>query len=97
MNAAIDRVSELHLHLVEETDDLSRARMHLELATLAVRDGKLDSATRHFREALLFDATLERARLGLEELGDLARSRPRIAPRGLLRGLLHRLRGGPRA
>lgn len=91
--APLDRVAELHLRLIEEQDDRARAGMHLELATLAVRDGKLEQAARHFREALLFDKTLDRARLGLEELGELSVLRPGFdRKRSKIRALLDRFR-----
>lgn len=91
--APLDRVAELHLRLIDEQDDRTRARMHLELASLAVRDGKLEQAARHFREALVFDQTLERARVGLEELGELSALRPAFdRKRGKIRALLERFR-----
>lgn len=96
MEVHLDRVAELHLRLVEEQDDRSRARMHLELATLAVREGKIEQAARHFREALLFDHSLERARVGLEELGELSALRPALdRRRGLVRAMLDKLRRRP--
>jgi hypothetical protein len=92
MEAHLDRVGELHVRLIDERDDRNRASMHLELATLALKDGKLDQAARHFREALVFDATLDRARRGLEDLGDLSRGRGDEGRRGFFRGLIDRLR-----
>lgn len=97
MDVGLDRVAELHLSLIEERDDRARARIHLELATLAVREGKLEQAARHFREALLFDRSLERARVGLEELGELSSLRPALdRRRSMVRSLLERFRGAKR-
>lgn len=67
-----NRVAELHVRLIDETDRLRRAGIHLELATIALGEGQFDHASRHFREALLLDASLERARTGLEHLGQRA-------------------------
>ena len=90
MNAEADRVSQLHLLLIDELDDLRRARFHLELAVIAVRDGQLDSAACHFREALHFDHTLELARKGLHELGELVREAPERC--GFFGALINRLK-----
>ncbi len=80
-----DRVAALHMQLIDETDPLRRAGIHLELASLGVAAGQFPTAARHFREALLLDATLEVARKGLARLG--ATELPRgPAPAGGLRG-----------
>lgn len=85
-----DRVAELHHRLVYETDGMIRAGLHLELATLAVADGRFEHAARHFREALLLDGRLDHARDGLAALGE--KLNPPSAPQGRLRGLLSRFR-----
>lgn len=85
-----DRVAALHLQLIEETDPLRRAGIHLELASLAVAGGQFQNAARHFREALLLDATLEVARKGLARLG--ATENPARPNPGGLRGWFSRLR-----
>jgi len=63
------RVDELQARLVDLQDPLGRARIHLELATLAMTDGRPEAAVRHLREALLLDRSLDRARTMLRELG----------------------------
>lgn len=92
INLDRDRVAELHLLLIDEQDRGRRASMHLELATLALRDGNLEQATRHFREALLLDDKLERARMGLRELGERSTIHATGSRRGLVRALVDRLR-----
>ena len=87
-----DRVAELHLKLVDEQDRGRRAAMHLELASLAVRGGNLEQAARHFREALWLEPNLERARAGLKDLGERASAQKSDGRRGLVRGLVDRLR-----
>jgi hypothetical protein len=90
LSSGQDRVAELHYRLVYETERLVRAGIHLELATLAVGDARFEDAARHFREALLLDARLVRARDGLSELGQRAQEKP--AARTGVRGFLDRLR-----
>ena len=68
-SADSDRIATLHLQLIDEIDPLRRAGVHLELATLSLGAGQFESAARHFREALVLDTTLERARAGLRSLG----------------------------
>ncbi len=86
-----DRTAALHLQLIDEQDRGRRAGMHLELASLAVRDGNIEQAARHFREALWHEPTLERARAGLRDLGEQVNpQRPR---KSILRMLMTRLRG----
>lgn len=84
-------MADLHHRLVYETDPFTRATIHLELATLAVGDGNFDSAARHFREALLLDSRLDRAREGLRGLGE-HHHRPAGPRPGGLRGLWERVR-----
>lgn len=92
-NIEHDRVAELHLKLVDEPDRGRRASMHLELASLALRDGNLEQAARHFREALWLEPTLERARAGLRELGERSTVVTKAeGRRGLVKGLVDRLR-----
>lgn len=80
------RALELHRELMEQTDPAHRARVHLELGTIALREGRMDSAVRHFREALTLDPRLDAARRRLAEIGQ--RESP-VPPR--VRGLLSRL------
>ncbi|MDP2309148.1 MAG: hypothetical protein Q8P18_24205 [Pseudomonadota bacterium] len=92
INLDRDRVAELHLQLIDEQDRARRASMHLELASLALREGNLDQATRHFREALLLDDKLDRARIGLRELGERSTIHVSAGRRGMMRSLLERFR-----
>lgn len=86
-----DRVAEIHHQLVFESDGVIRAALHLELATLAVSNGRFESAAVHFREALFLDGRIERARTGLHELGEkLHPEKPRS---GRVRSWFGRLRG----
>lgn len=85
-----DHVAELHHRLIDEPDAFIRAAIHLELAAHAVASGQFESATRHFREALLLDGRLDRARRGLAELSD--RSPRAAAPKSGWRRLVSRLR-----
>jgi hypothetical protein len=85
-----ERIAALHVELVTEQDDHRRARLHLELAGLCVAAGHLEHAARHFREALLFEPSLQAARTGLEGLA--ARARPERPPRARMRDLLGRVR-----
>ena len=70
-------------------------REALELGRLALRDGRLEVAVRHLREALLLDGRMESARQLLADLGEgsriVKRSRGR---RAAMRGLLGRVRKG---
>ena len=85
------RIAELHRRLVEETDDALRARMHLELGAIAVRQGDLDAGRRHFREALAFEPGLSAARA---ELARLTGAHPEgTRRRNVLRRALGRLTG----
>lgn len=90
MRADPDRVSSLHMRLLEEHDPLKRAALHLELATLQMSNGQFEQAGRHFREALHLDATLEVARQRLHELGVVGKRQ-----KTGLRNLVSRLWGRP--
>jgi hypothetical protein len=92
INLDRDRVAQLHLLLIEEQDRGRRAAMHLELASLALRDGNLEQSARHFREALLLDDKLERARTGLKELGERSTFHTSAGRRGLMRSIVDRLK-----
>lgn len=92
INLDRDRVAELHMRLIDEQDRGRRASMHLELASLALRDGNLEQAARHFREALLLDDKLERARVGLKELGERSTLHASGGRRGFMRVLVDKLR-----
>lgn len=63
-------VEELHRGLMEELDPSRRGNIHVELGKIALKDGRLDAAARHFREALELDPRLEQARRWLEEIGE---------------------------
>ena len=69
------RVAELHRLLVEEQDERQRAEAHMELGRIAVEQRRPDMAIRHFREALLLQPGLERARQALRTLGEYSRVR----------------------
>jgi tetratricopeptide (TPR) repeat protein len=69
------RVAELHRLLVEEQDERQRAEAHLELGRIALEQRRPDLAIRHFREALLLQPGLERARQALRTLGEYSRVR----------------------
>jgi tetratricopeptide (TPR) repeat protein len=76
-----DRAAELRRLLVEEPDARRRAEAHFELGRLALGKRRPDLAIRHFREALLLEPKLERARAALRNLGELSRVRdPSFAP-----------------
>jgi hypothetical protein len=62
------RIAQLHVALLDEADDAVRARLHLELARLNLRQAHLEGAARHFREALAYEPTLAAARSGLAQL-----------------------------
>ncbi|MCK6505880.1 hypothetical protein L6R53_21255 [Myxococcota bacterium] len=81
--------------LMESTDDGERARAHLELARLALADGRVEGSVRHLREALLLDRRLDAARALLAELGETSRvAAVRGDRKGAVRALLGRLRRG---
>jgi Tfp pilus assembly protein PilF len=92
LNLDRDRVAELHLRLIDEQDRGRRAAMHLELASLALRDGNIEQAARHFREALLLDDTLDRARAGLKDLGERSQVHTSAGRKGLMRALMDKIR-----
>lgn len=81
--------------LMESTDDGERARAHLELARLALADGRVEGSVRHLREALLLDRRLDAARAMLAELGETSRVSVGAGDRkSAVRALLGRLRRG---
>lgn len=80
------RAIELQRELMEHTDPAHRARVHVELGVLALRERKPATAVRHFREALKLDP---RSQDAARRLADLVE---REAPaEGRLRGLLRRI------
>jgi hypothetical protein len=81
------RIAEIHVALIDEADDAARARLHLELARLHLRQAHLEGAARHFREALAYEPSLAAARSELAQL-----NRPEAGSRKRDR-LLHWLRG----
>lgn len=89
------RVARLQRALMESADDAERARAHLELARIALADGRVDGSVRHLREALLLDKRLEAARTLLGELGESSRvATGKGDRRGAVRALLGRFRRG---
>ncbi|MCB9742201.1 MAG: hypothetical protein H6741_18550 [Alphaproteobacteria bacterium] len=67
---ALRSVPELQQVLLEEMDASQRARAHLELSWIAVREGRRDAAVKHLREAVALDHRLHQARRRLRELGE---------------------------
>lgn len=95
MDPLPERVETLQRRLMELTDPRARAEIHLDLGAMAVRDGRLDHAGRHFREALVLEPRLERARALLHELGEVSRIQvSRVGRRASMRSLLGRIRRG---
>ena len=92
---AEQKVADLHRALIDEQDDARRARIHLELAGMSLREGKPEQAVRHFREAHEFEPTLSGARSGLDHA---RRGLRPVAPgrRGVVQALLDRFRRGGR-
>ncbi len=66
-------MEELQSILVFDPDRRSRAFAHLQLGRLAMREERREAAMQHFREALVLDAHMDRAR---EFLKDLSQERP---------------------
>ncbi|MCB9795719.1 MAG: hypothetical protein H6741_23745 [Alphaproteobacteria bacterium] len=94
---ALRSVPELQQVLLEEEDEARRARAHLELSWIAVREGRREAAIRHLREAVALDRHLLQARQRLRELGvspeALRATRPAgKGPLGRLKGLFGRER-----
>lgn len=87
-----ERIAALQAALIEPLDSRRRAEIHVELARLALREGRVDQAVRQLREALHHDPRLEAARRLLDGIGVKAAAEraPDEPPR--LRGLLSRLR-----
>lgn len=80
------RAIALQRELMEHADPAHRARVHVELGVLALRERKAAAAVRHFREALELDPRSHDAARRLAELVE------REAPaEGRLRGLLRRM------
>ena len=88
------RVAELHSALMNTVDEASRGRIHLELGRHCLKAGRLESAVRHLREALLLDTRLDAARSLLHELGEGSRLQEGRAGqrRSAVKALLGRLR-----
>lgn len=82
------RVEALQATLMEELDDSHRGEIHVELGKIALKDGRIEAAARHFQEALELDPRLEAARRWLQDLGQAEPPRPQ---RGGLRSLLSRV------
>ena len=83
-------IEALQVRLLDESDPGARASVHLELGRLALRDGRLEIAARHLREALLLNRSLDAAKDLLRELGEEAAAADRKA--GLFRSLVTRFR-----
>lgn len=90
-----DRVASLHQQLLDTPGDAARARVHLELGRIALRDGRLEVAVRHFKEALVFDRRLDQARQLLGDLGEGSRIVNGPGRRGVVRNILSRFRRRP--
>lgn len=86
------QVASLHRDLMDTLDAGQRAHIHVELGTIALKDGRLEAAARHFREALVLDPRSQSARRWLDDLGEEGAAH--IAPARGLRGLWSRMRGG---
>jgi hypothetical protein len=81
--------------LLDTEDDLERGSIHLELGRMALSEGRMELAARHFKEALVLDLHLEQARALLLELSEstIASMHTRNGPRAALRSVARRLRG----
>ena len=88
------QVESLHMALIDTDDDGERGSIHLELGRMALSDGRMELAARHFKEALVLDLHLEQARVLLVELGEstIASIQPRTGARSALRAMARRLR-----
>ena len=69
MNQSLRSVAELQQVLLEDLDQRARAKAHLELSWIAMRENRRDAAVRHPREAVALDRQLAQARQRLRELG----------------------------
>ena len=85
------RITELHGALIEVQDTWQRAEIHLELGALALKDGRVEMAARHFKEALILEPAFEAAERRLAELG-MSEEEPQGRLRGAVQSLLGRLR-----
>jgi len=91
-----ERSATLQARLLETPGDTARARIHLELGRIALRDGRLEVAVRHFKEALVLDRRLDAARQMLLDLGEGSRiAAGRGDRRKAMRGILARFRRRP--
>lgn len=88
------RRTSLQQVLMEANDPGERAAAHLELGRIALRDGQLEGAVRHLKEALVLDRRLHAARALLAELGEASTLQVSGGGRrGVARALLGRIRG----
>ncbi len=88
------RRASLQQVLMEASDPGQRAAAHLELGRIALRDGQLEGAVRHLKEALVLDRRLHAARALLAELGEASTLQvTQGGRRGIARALLGRIRG----
>ena len=87
-------VERLHLELIDTPEDGERASIHLELGRMALSDGRVELAARHFKEALVLDLHLEQARSMLVSLGENTMGTIHVAtrPRTAIRSFVQRLR-----
>lgn len=69
MQQSLRSAAELHQVLMEDPNQQNRARAHLELSWIAMRENRRDAAVRHLREAVALDRGLAQARQRLRELG----------------------------
>lgn len=80
-------IDELQSILVFDPDRRSRAFAHLQLGRLALQEQRREAAAQHFREALLLDAHMDKARQFLKEL---TQERPASGFGSRIRGLFRR-------
>jgi len=88
------QVESLHMALLDTEEDGERGSIHLELGRMALRDGRMELAARHFKEALVLDLHLEQARTLLSDLTESTRASIQVKRRPLsaLRKLSRRVR-----
>ena len=80
--------------LLDTEEDGERGSIHLELGRMALSDGRMELAARHFKEALVLDLHLEQARTLLSDLTETSRAaiQAKRGPLSALRRLSRRVR-----
>ena len=88
------QVESLHMALLDTEEDGERGSIHLELGRMALGDGRMELAARHFKEALVLDLHLEQARTLLSDLTESTRVsiQSKRGPLSVLRKLSQRVR-----